>query len=173
MNPTCGEVLDRLPDWSAGRLAEAEAGALTEHLAGCASCAAEAEVVGSLVATRPAPPLDLAARIAAAARSDVEREHAIARVSAKGSARARVPAWALSAAAVLALAFGTTWIDRPQETLPAVSPTAAALGEVPVENGLAVENAVLISDDGVVAGAPVLDELSDDNLVALLEEMGG
>jgi hypothetical protein len=30
-----------------------------------------------------------------------------------------------------------------------------------------------VSDDPVVAGAPVFDGLSDDALLALLEEMGG
>lgn len=169
MSPHCGEVVDRLPDWSAGRLGAAEAEELAEHLAGCASCAAESALLGSLVATRPVPPPDLAARILAAARSDAGR--AAARAPTPRRDRRWTPAWALSAAAVLALALGTL-THRPKETAPA-PPIATTLGEVPVEDGLAVENAVWISDDGVVAGAPVLNELSDENLVALLEEMGG
>ena len=32
---------------------------------------------------------------------------------------------------------------------------------------------VWIADDAFVAGAPVLEELSDDDLAALLEDMGG
>jgi anti-sigma factor RsiW len=152
---SCGDTVDRLPDWVADRLDGAEAGAVAAHVAGCAECAGEADVLRALLASRPAAPAGLAERIARAARADAGSQ-------APARRRRLAPAWALSAAAVLALAIGTTVLsDREQ-------PAEPALGEAVEEDG-----GVWISDDALVAGAPVLEELSDDDLVALLEEMGG
>jgi hypothetical protein len=63
---------------------------------------------------------------------------------------------------VLALAVGTTvLLDRDQPVGPVLD---AAVDD---------DAGVWISEDAMVAGPPVLDELSDDDLAALLEEMGG
>lgn len=157
---TCADVVDRLPELAAGGLERRAAAALDEHLSGCAACAAEAEFVRGLRASRPAPPAELAARVSAALR---------AQPLAPSRARVRSlrPTWALPAAAVLVLAIGVSVLnDR------AAAPAAlVGLGEVAV-----VEDAdagVWIPEDGEVAGAPVLDDLTDEALATLLEEIGG
>ena len=157
----CAEVVDRLPDWVAGRLDASSAARLSAHVAACARCAAEAELVRGLRAARPIAPAGLASRIADAARADVGR--------ARGSAvrRRLAPAWALSAAAVLVLAVGTSVLMDRSET-PA-EPEATEMAGLTVDD----DAGVWIADDALVAGAPVLEELSDDDLAALLEEMGG
>ena len=144
-----------LPDWVAGRLPSEEAGVVAAHVDACAECAAEAVVIRALLAARPEAPRDLAARISAALRDEESVALAAGRVR-------RWPAWAASAAAVLALAMGTYAVSV-QDT-----PDFSGLGQIPTEEG-----SVWISEDGIVAGAPVLGELPDDALLALLEEMGG
>lgn len=177
MMTACADIRDRLPDWVAGRLAASEADRVTLHVRGCADCAAEAELLRGLVATHPSAPAELASRIVAAARA----EHAPGTPTLPGVAprlaRPRTRAWTLTAAALLVLAVGITVLsprrNETQPEAPVASPVTATLGDVPVEDNPGAQNAVWISDDAEVAGAPVLDGLSDDNLAALLEEMGG
>jgi anti-sigma factor RsiW len=162
MNETvCADMVDRLPDWVAGRLDASGAARVGAHVAVCARCAAEAELVRGLHAARPLAPAGLAARIADAARADVGR--------ARGPAvrRRLAPAWALSAAAVLVLAVGTSVLMERSE--PPVEPAPTEIAGLTVDD----DAGVWIADDALVAGAPVLEELSDDDLAALLEEMGG
>ena len=142
----------QLPDWVAGRLPSEDARAVAAHVDACAECAAEAAVIPALLAARPEAPPDLAPRVSAALRSE---KPSVLRAR-------RWPAWAASAAAVLVLAVGTYVVGIRD------APDFSGLGQIPTEEG-----SVWISDDGIVAGAPVLDELSDDALLALLEEMGG
>jgi hypothetical protein len=149
----CEAVADLLPDWIADRLGPAEAARVDAHVRACADCAADAAVVRALRAARPAVPAGLSDRIAAGLREDEVA------VPAAGGAWSGWRRWATSAAAVLVLAVGTF-------VLRAGDPAASVdLGAV------AVEESVWIADDGIVAGAPVLDGLSEDALAALLEEM--
>ena len=155
----CEHVVDLLPDWVAGRLDGPRSDEIAAHVAACPACAAEADVVRRLHAARPVAPLDLALRITAAARAQ--------KITGRGPRRGMrriAPAWALSAAAVLALAVGTTvFID------------GRGPGPTELAEQVAVDEdaGVWIADDAFVAGAPVLEELSDDDLAALLEDMGG
>ena len=159
MNPmTCPEIADRLPDWASGRLADAESVIVAEHLGGCEDCSAQASVLGTLFVARPEAPAGLAERIARAGRVQA---HAVPRAGVKRAWRR--PSWALPAAAVLVFAVGTTILFRASQLIE----VASALGEVPVE-----ESQIWIADDGAVAGAPVLDDLSDEELRALVEELG-
>ncbi|MSR35175.1 MAG: zf-HC2 domain-containing protein [Gemmatimonadetes bacterium] len=166
---SCADVVDRLPDWAGGRTSGAEADAVAAHLSACASCAADAALLRALHAARPAAPADLATRIAQAARSGpgvAARPRRLRRIAS---------AWGITgAAAVLAFAVGRVVIydrGRPVQG-PVQSPVQdAALGEVAVET--TADAGVWISDDVLVAGAPVLEELSDAEMAALLEEMGG
>ena len=153
----CAEVADRLPDWVAGRLSLREAAGVTEHVAGCEECARDATAIRTLLAGRPQAPADLAARMSAALRA----EDALRGSRAPAPTR-RPRGWVVSAAAVLVLAVGTYVLGggEPTET--------AGLGQLPVDEG-----SVWMAEDGVVAGAPVLDDLSEDALATLLEEMGG
>jgi hypothetical protein len=150
----CEDIIDRLPDWVAGRLDQASADAVAGHVGTCARCAGEVDLLRMLGETRPVVPADLATRITGAVRARAGSVSVLRR-------RRLAPAWALSAAAVLVLAVGTTVLID--------APAPSELGEVVVED----DAEAWIAEDAVVAGAPVLEELSDDDLAALLEEMGG
>lgn len=145
----------QLPDWVAGRLPSEEARAVAAHVDACAECAAEAGLLRALFAARPEVPRDLAPRVSAALRDNEPVVRRARRVR-------RWPGWAASAAAVMVLAAGAYWVGIRD------APDFSGLGQIPTEEGSA-----WISDDGIAAGAPVMDELSDDALLALLEEMGG
>ena len=142
----------RLPEWSNDELSEEEREELARALAEDPDLRAEADLVERLRAARPEPPPDLAARISA--RLDAEQK----------PSRRRLPGgWQLSSAAVLVLALGTAVIWRNQgSTLPTTMP-----GDVldPVAESW-------LLDDGVIAGAAMLDELSDEVLESLLDDLG-
>ena len=147
---TCQELADRLPDWVSGRLTETAGALVSAHVSGCDDCSAQADILAALFAARPEAPSGLAQSITAAVGGQ-----------ARGSWSR--PAWVLSAAALLVLAVGTTLMMG----APQLMDEASALGEVTLE-----ESQVWISDDAAVAGAPVLDDLSDEALATLLEELG-
>ena len=155
----CEELLDRLPDWAAGRLPEAEAAGVAAHVQRCAGCAGEVAVLEALLTSGPPPvPAGLAEQIVRAARRPVAED------ALPSTGRSRWISWALPAAAVLALALGTTLFQGRNG-----NDAASRLGEFPVEEGTGVWTA----DEGAVAGAPLLEGLSDEALAMLLEELGG
>jgi hypothetical protein len=155
---TCQELVDRLPDWATGRLNDDEGALVAAHVAVCDECSAEADVLHALFHARPEAPAGLAERIARAASVQAE---AVPEGVAKRTWRR--PAWALSAAAVLVLAVGATLLLRDPQGIEVDS----------VLEGISFdESQVWIVDDGAVAGAPVLDDLSDEALAALLKELG-
>lgn len=145
----CERAREAIPDLVAERL-EAEARIEAEaHLGTCADCREEAELVALLVASRPEVPAGLSRRIDEAVR-------------VRGGA-VRRPWWGLAAAAVAVLALGIGVASRqggPTSELPAYV----------ADTGSESEN-LWLSDDGLIAGAPALDALSDDALVQLLDEM--
>lgn len=155
---TCQEMANRLPDWTSGSLTDAESALVAEHLDVCEDCSAQASVLGALFVARPEAPAGLAERIARAARVQA---HAVPRAGVKHAWHR--PAWALPAAAVFLLAVGTTILFRD----PQMIEMASALGDGPLE-----ESPIWVTDDGAVAGAPVLDDLSDEALTALVDELG-
>lgn len=149
----CDRVREQLPDFVGRRLSPADVVQVEAHLETCPGCADEAALVGLLFAARPAAPPDLAGRIQGSARST--RRHAYH------------PWWGLAAASVAALALGIGVVSSGN---PAVE--VAEEGDVPgIVRG--VEEASLwVADDGLVAGAPAFDGLSDEALLQLLDEMG-
>lgn len=168
MSERCATIQDQLPDLAAGRLGKAARAGVEVHLRGCAACSEAFETLSLLAAAPVAAPAGLEERIQAAVRS----ESAAARgadplADARPSpGRARLgqrrrwmaPAWGLAAAAAVALLMGRTLLpsaDSEPDLL------AMADGELPV----------LLEDDAMVAGALVLDGLSDDDLALLLEEL--
>jgi anti-sigma factor RsiW len=142
----CGDVRELIPDLVAGRLPADQAARVQSHMATCADCRAELDLVRLLHATRADVPADLLDRITRAS---------IARRPARTW-------WGISAAAIAALALG----------IGIVSDDASAPGAEPsVFVREAEEGEIWLSDDGLVAGAPALDELSDEALLELLDEL--
>lgn len=145
--PSCETTRERLPDFVANRLDDDACPEVESHVAACASCGAELELLQALYASRPIPPVGLTNEIVGAIRAD-------------RAPRTRAW-WGLSAAAVAALALGIGIGDR----------APAGVTEVPAYAVEVEEGLLWTSDDGVVAGAPMLDALSDEALAALLDEL--
>ena len=147
----CEGARELIPLWVAGATDADESAGVEQHLAACAECRAEAELVRSLFESRPEVPEGLAERIETAVHFQ--------------AGAVRRPWWGLAAAAVavLAIGIGVTG-DR--------SPT---LVDVPVYASEDAESELWLSDDGLIAGAASLDQLSDEALEQLLSElaMGG
>jgi anti-sigma factor RsiW len=144
----CERVRELIPDYVSGGLAAPERARVDAHVRACAECGAELALAGVLFASRPAVPASLLGRIERAARAD-----------------RRTPAhtwWGVSAAAIAALALGIGIMSN------AATESGA---EVPGYAYEAEEGEIWVSDDGLVAGAPALEELSDEALLQLLDEL--
>lgn len=159
------EVKDLLPDWIAGRLTEPRAGQVERVVATDEELAAEARFLRRVAAARPEPPADLTERIVQAVHDDALISASGARTSAAGRRLVTV-GWlarsAVAAAALVVLALGIERWGVP------------GAGRAPLDQ-LALEDtsSPWVAEDGFVAGAPVLDDLSDEALASLLEELGG
>jgi predicted anti-sigma-YlaC factor YlaD len=146
----CEMIRERLPGFVGGRLAPADAALVRAHLSGCEECREEAALVELLFAARPAAPPELARRIEGSARG--------------ARSRGYHPWWGVAAASVAAVALGIGVMSRdtaPPEDVE-VPGIVAGVGEA----------SIWVADDGLVAGAPALEGLSDEALLMLLEEMG-
>lgn len=160
---TCDAVLAVLPDWILGSLPEQDAAAVSTHVATCGECGREAALIRAVRGAKPEVPPGLESRIQAALRVDPV-------VGDSAPTRPRhwwppQPRWGL-AAAVLVLALGTAVI-WPQ-----------VRGPLPVAPAGSLDDDALLAegwgtDRGIVAGVPVIEELSDEQLLALLQELGG
>jgi predicted anti-sigma-YlaC factor YlaD len=144
----CELVRDAIPDFVTGRLTAADSASVQSHLDGCDECRAEAELVGLLFAARPTVPAGL-----------IESLETQARIRRPAATR---PWWGLAAAAVAAVALGIGVSSRSDLAVEAVPSYVAEM------QGLSP----WVSDDGLIAGAPALDDLSDEALMTLLEELG-
>jgi anti-sigma factor RsiW len=141
-------VREWLPQHVAGRL-EAEARATVEgHVVGCDACRAELDLVNLLYESRAEAPAQLADRV-------------IDAVTQRSSA-VRRPWWGLSAAAVAAIALGIGITSEGTSFGSAEGDALATEFE---------EGEFWVSDDGMLAGAPSFDGLSDEALLELLEEL--
>ncbi|MEJ2202599.1 MAG: zf-HC2 domain-containing protein [Gemmatimonadota bacterium] len=143
----CDEVRDRIPDHVAGRLPAGDAERVRRHLEGCEECRAELSLIALLFEARPEVPEGLAERV---------------RSAAGRRGLARHPMWGLAAAAVAVLALGIGVSSRSSEGRLDVPVYVSETDEA---------ESVWLSDDGLIAGAPALDGLSDEDLAMLLEEM--
>jgi len=144
----CEMVRDRIPDFVWDRLHEADAALVRAHLDECADCRMEATLVGRLLEARPVEPEGLARRIEDSVRRD---RHSLAR-----------PWWGLAAASVAALALGIGVLSR------GTPPEGAA---IPAYVASAEEVSLWPGDDGLIAGVPALEDLSDEALETLLREL--
>ena len=156
----CEIIRDLLPELAAGSIAPEELGMVEAHLGSCPDCRMELDLVMALRGARPEVPPELEARIQARVREERARD-----VTPIFRRPWRAPAWALSAAAVviLALSTGVIWNQR---VLDVVQDPIVVASQDPLPEAW-------LWDDGMVAGAPVFDGLSDEDLEALLEEFEG
>lgn len=165
--PDCGEVQELLPDWVSGLLDSDRVEGVEAHLSSCPSCREEGALVRTILEARPKPPQGLQERIQARVREEMAggRGTSAARELQPKRLWSYTPAWVLSAAAlaILSLGVGVLWEDGTPEVT--VEPVEVASQEPLPEAWL--------WDDGVVAGAPVYDDLTDEELQALIEEMEG
>lgn len=147
----CARIRDLLPLAVAGRLSGDEATEVRRHLGGCDDCRSEKAFLLRVLEARTEAPGELSASVLERfAAAPTERR------------RGRSPNWGLPAAAVvvLALGVGVLWErSRPPETVwsLALDPVAEPWGQ----------------EEWMVAGTAVLDEVSEETLLALLEEMDG
>lgn len=169
----CADVGAMLPDLAVGTLDEREVERVEAHLALCAACSAELRLVSLLGRERPTVPEGLAARIRTALAADAGARREAARPVADAKSRRRFgfgfpePRWGWASAAVLVLALGTTLV---------LSRTTAPGEEDVFLASLDASTSVWPAGDGMVAGAPLLDDLSDlsdEDLAALLQELEG
>ena len=144
----CGMIREYLPDAAADRLGSDTLAVVEGHLASCADCEAELELIQMLRAAPPAVPTELADHVATAVR--VSRRPA------------RRPWWGISAAAVAALALGISVSTERREQIDLAVP--GFVSET-------AEGELWLSDDGLLAGEPSLEGLSDEALMELLEEL--
>lgn len=146
MKMSCESVQDVLPELASGRIGEADRPGVESHVAVCPDCRDTLAALRLLqAATPPAVPPGLESRIRAA-------------VARRPFWRRPAPAWGLAAAAVLALLLGRSLVPGSR-----AEPEILAMGQEDV--------LVLLPDDGMVAGGPLLDDLTDDELATLLEEL--
>ena len=144
----CGEVRELIPDFVRNALAPDESAVVEAHVSGCGECKAEFELVHVLFAGRAIAPASLAQRV----------------MTSVGRDRRPVnrPWWGISAAAVAALALGI-----------GIASDSSGSRELEIP-GFAYEveaDAQWLSGDGLLAGAPALDQLSDEALSELLEQL--
>ena len=170
----CEVVSDLLPDWANGSIPPAERDMVEAHLQSCADCRGELELVRSIRSERPMAPPGLEARIQARirdgylgvpAKSSGRVSSGAGFVRSIFSGRRWLPVGALSAAAMLILALGTSLIWGPKNPDVIQDPIVVAAQEPLPEAWL--------WDDGMIAGAPVFDGFSDEELEALLKELEG
>jgi anti-sigma factor RsiW len=161
MSMTCEGVQDLLPELASGRLEGGERQAVAAHIEACGECRGALETLALLAAAPPSVPAGLEARIRSRLRDEFAPRPS---VGSTPVARARrrwllpAPAWGLAAAAVVALVMGRTLLSTGPDR-----PELLALGEEDIP--------LLLADDGMIAGGPVLDGLTDDDLALLLEEL--
>lgn len=143
----CGTVRELIPDFVGSRLGPEELEMVDMHVTECGACRAELELTQAILASRPRVPEGLAERVTRVVLAD---HRTVSR-----------PWWGLTAAAVAALALGIGMSSEQSQ---------ASL-EVPgFAQGAETED-VWLSEDGLVAGAPMFEDLSDDALLALLDEL--
>lgn len=162
---TCEAVRAALPEWARGE--SARAADLEAHLARCADCAREAALLRTLYQSQPAPPPELEGRIRHAVQGAVPTSGAPGTPPAQGGTTwLRRHPWPLAAAAVLVLVVGTALLER------RTGDPSRMGGE-----GAGDPDPWLMDDwggeQGIVAGVPVIEQLSDEQLLTLLEELGG
>jgi hypothetical protein len=168
----CDQIRELLPEWILETLDPKLGREINGHLAMCPDCSREVEVLRRLLSARPTPPEGLAARI----QARLKEEMAVGPVPGSTPASGEVipllrrhhwtPTWALSAAAVVILSLGIGIVWNGAEIPEMGQSSSQAATEEPAPEAW-------LWDDGMVAGAPVYEGLTDDQLETLIEELEG
>lgn len=161
MKMSCETVQDLLPDLASGRIEAGDRAGAEAHVATCMDCRATLETLRLLGTAPPPVPGDLESRIQAAVAGRFSADSPARGTAARPARpfwRRPAPAWGLAAAAVLALVLGRSLGPDDSGDLEIL-----AMGQDDV--------LMLMPDDGMVAGGPLLDGLSDEDLALLLEEL--
>ncbi|MBW3554917.1 MAG: zf-HC2 domain-containing protein [Gemmatimonadetes bacterium] len=165
MSTGCEFHADALADLAAGRLEADRAARVREHLATCAACREDLEVLTIVSRAEATPPEGLEDRIRAAAREVAQEGQGRTAPAVRARRPSRWRPWALPLAAAAGLA--TLWVGvlgRDADSDDRFEADALALAaEAPFGAWPAA--------GPVVAGDPVLSELSTEDLERLLEEM--
>lgn len=147
----CGAVRELIPDVGAGRSDEAARDAVETHVSHCSDCGEELALARMLFESRAAIPVDVS-------------ETVVRRYRRQTPTTTR-PWWGISAAAVAALALGIGITSGP-------GPDAELdFGTELVAEVEAEDDEFWLSDDGILAGAPVFEAMSDEALAELLDEL--
>ena len=142
----CTHIKDLLSDFIRDEITGEESLRIKSHLAICTDCSDEFLILQKIQGTTPIPPIDLAAKIKIAVANDRKRAHWSL-------------AWQFPVAAAMIIALGTTFVWQRAENLPDT-------------NQLIQESFLMSWPIGdVVGGIPMLEDLSEDELVILLEEL--
>ena len=152
MNAICESVRDDVPLLAAGMLDDARAREVTRHVAECASCRAESDLV-ALLRTAPVAPVGLESRVLRAV-----------------AVPAPPPRWrvgALAAAAGLVAVIGGSAVLLQSRS--ADAPEAVAAASQP--DAEAAELSWAARTDPLLHGGPGLAALSDEELELLLQEL--
>lgn len=179
MRTGCEFYADGLVEHAAGVLDDQRAARIAEHLDGCAECRDTLRAIRTLRAEPLEVPADLETRIRSAVRQAaglppvaVEPEVAAEVETAPAASRRRpAPAvaqwrsWALPLAAAAALVGIWFGVGAPGTDPSSGESTLAALNEYEPFGAWP-------ADGLIVAGDPLLSELSVEELEALLREMG-
>jgi len=163
----CPEVNDLLPEYVLGDLPMRSRRDIAAHLEACTACAETLATGRALMDSRPPAPVGLEARVREAVHAEVdgaEAEAKVLRLEPRG--RRALPTWMLGAAALLLLAVGTpVLMNRMGEAPAPYDDAAVALAE------RTWAPSMWASDDGLIAGDPTLEGLTDEALEALLAEL--
>ena len=144
----CEWIQELIPDYAAGRLNDDEIALAGLHFADCNECRDELDLVQLVFSSRAMEPEGLAVKINAAVHNRRVTGHR--------------QWWGAAAAAVALLAIGLNVIlDR------------SGSGDLPLaESEFEIESENLwLTDDALIAGAPMLGGLSDEALTQFLEEL--
>jgi hypothetical protein len=146
---SCSTVQDLLPEYEAGILSAEIAAEVRAHLAKCAQCRADAELVSLVRSSDVDVPARLEARVVSALRAGVSR----------GPARSWGIKHYVMAATVAFVAITGSWIW--QATTQGNENRAIDMGVAPLSE----------DDAPVLLRSPGLSALSEDELLALLKEI--
>lgn len=157
MNVGCDFHGDALADLELGRLSVERAREVEDHLAACQECRASLPTIQAVRANAVQVPEGLESRI----------RDAVGRSSGRVPSRVPSRSWAALLAAAAALAVVWLGVGRDPGIAPEAVPDTGA--EAMVEGHQPYGS--FPAWDGVVAGDPVLSDLSVEELERLLEEM--